>query len=561
MRRKETPVKLVLTMMLAVTLLGAVAFALNNILPTRKQADLKSYYNIKSADDVAIITDDGISEQTGKMIDGEIYIPYETVSQEITGSIFYDTPTGTVIVTTPTEKLRFDAANEIRTIDDTNYVPYGLVYDYSNANITRLENPTRVVFHSKEEYDAEYIVKDTFVRRRPNKKGKVLTKIEEGTAVEVLDVNSDGSAGSDKVDGWTQVRTDDGFFGYVDDSHLDGKVVRKQDETEYRLGKYTHIQHPEKINLLFHQVTNQATNNALAQSIMDVTGVNILAPTWFFLDSTAGDQKVLADANYVQAAHGLGMQVWAVMNDFDGAVNGSPSTKAALENDLVREKLVADTVSQVQAVGADGINIDYENVSKECAPYFLQFIREMSIGCRNAGLVLSICNYVPTYTNYLNRSEQARVADYVVCMCYDEHLQGSSEAGSVSSLPFVKTGIRDTLKEVPKAQTVIALPFYTRLWMTTSKEAPASKALGMADAQNWVSTNGVEVNWENDAAQNYVEKQDGGTFYQMWLEDAASIEEKMKVVEEADCAGVAEWKLGFETQDIWDVISRHISAS
>ena len=45
----------------------------------------------------------------------------------------------------------------------------------------------------------------------------------------------------------------------------------------------------------------------------------------------------------------------------------------------------------------------------------------------------------------------------------------------------------------------------------------------------------------------------------IWIEDAQSISEKMKEVTAAGCAGVAEWKLGLETQDIWQVISDHLA--
>ena len=559
MEKNKTPVVFVLILAGVVAVFGIVAFAIGRVTPTKERMDLKSYYNITSDDEVAIITDDGVEEVNGRIIDGEIFLPYDEVSNDISGSIFYDDVAGTMIVTTPTEKMRFDAANEIRVVDDVRYVALGLVNDYANAEITQLEDPARVVIKTRFKCNAETAVSDAYVRYRAGIKSKVLTEVKKGTQVKVIDVKADGSADSRKVDGWTMIQTDDGFLGYVEDKYLDGKVSVREDEPVVKTGEYTHILRDDKINLVYHQVTSQASNDALMQSLTNVTGINVIAPTWFFLDSTAGDQTAIAAASYVQTAHSLGLQVWAVMNDFDGKVNSPSDTMAALSSDAVREKLVADTIAMTLASGADGINIDYENVSEECAPYFLQFVREMSIGCRNSGLILSICDYVPAYTKYLNRREQARVADYVICMCYDEHRPGSPEAGSVSSISFVKDGIKDTLDEVPPEQTIVAIPFFTRLWMTTSEEAPASNVFGMGDAWNWVTETGLEVNWDNEAAQNYVEMQDDVTYYQMWLEDAASVEEKVKLIGENGCAGVAEWKLGLETSDVWAVIADNLA--
>ena len=85
-------------------------------------------------------------------------------------------------------------------------------------------------------------------------------------------------------------------------------------------------------------------------------------------------------------------------------------------------------------------------MTKEEAPHFIQFIRELSIGCRKNQLVLSVDDPVPEFTTYYNRKEQGIVADYVIIMGYDEHTEGSEKAGSVASLPFVEKGITQTLK-------------------------------------------------------------------------------------------------------------------
>ena len=267
----------------------------------------------------------------------------------------------------------------------------------------------------------------------------------------------------------------------------------------------------------------------------------------------------VASDTYVATAHSRGLSVWTVANDFDGAVNSSKDTFSALSTYAGRSKIIDTIVSETVRVGADGINIDFEKVNADCAPYFQEFIRELSVSCRTQGLVLSIDAYVPTYTKYLGRAELARTADYIVCMCYDEHTSGSETAGSVSSLPFVQKGIRDTLKEVPPEQTVIALPFFTRLWKVNENAAPTSSAMGMGEAAAWLSENAANVVWDEETGQNYAEAKGVDGTSKIWIEDAQSISEKMKEVMAAGCAGVAEWKLGLETQDIWQVISDHLA--
>ena len=101
----------------------------------------------------------------------------------------------------------------------------------------------------------------------------------------------------------------------------------------------------------------------------------------------------------------------------------------------------------------NGFNLDFESLKSSAGPHYVQFIREMSVSCRQKGLVLSVDDYVPAvYSAFYNRKEQGIVADYVIVMGYDEHFAGG-DAGSVASISYVENGITGTLKEVPKEKT------------------------------------------------------------------------------------------------------------
>ena len=207
----------------------------------------------------------------------------------------------------------------------------------------------------------------------------------------------------------------------------------------------------------------------------------------------------------------------------------------------------------------------------------MQFVRELSVSCRQNGLVFSVDNYVPQpYNEHYDLEEQGTVADYVIIMGYDEHTDSSYEAGSVASLGYVKQGIEDALKKVPETKLIAAVPFYTRLWFETPKteeelaaeagteaasypDKISSEALGMDEAQEAVANAGAQAQWDENTSQNYAEwEADGGT-YKIWLEDNQSLEEKLKVISANDLAGVAEWRLGWENASVWDLILQYIN--
>ena len=163
-------------------------------------------------------------------------------------------------------------------------------------------------------------------------------------------------------------------------------------------------------------------------------------------------------------------------------------------------------------------------------------------------------------------------------MGYDEHYAGSEEAGSVASIGFVNQGVADTLQSVPADQLILGMPFYTRVWsetpvsddgaaVSTTEDTSDSDTLyeldcysaGMKEVQNLISTNGAVPVWSDTDGQYYVEYINGGVTYKIWVEDATSLEEKLKVMQSNQLAGGAFWKLGLEDPAVWDPIIKYIN--
>ena len=65
---------------------------------------------------------------------------------------------------------------------------------------------------------------------------------------------------------------------------------------------------------------------------------------------------------------------------------------------------------------------------------------------------------------------------------------------------------------------------------------------------------------ENEATfQTYAEATLGNVLYQVWMEDKDSMQVRLNVMKQAEIAGVASWKLGQETPDIWDLMELYMS--
>lgn len=355
------------------------------------------------------------------------------------------------------------------------------------------------------------------------------------------------------MENWDQVATDDGYIGYIDKKKV-GEAEKTKFERSFNREQYSYLTMDSKVNMVWHQVTSTDANAYFADATANMTGVNVISPTWFYLTDTSGNIASIASADYVSQAHEKGLQVWGLIDNFTQEV----STTETLSSTAARQNIISQLIQAAQDVGMDGINVDFESLSEDVGTHFLEFLRELSIECHKNNLVLSVDNPVPEdFTSHYDRAEQGRVVDYVIIMGYDEHYVGS-EAGSVASLPWVEQGVQDTLKEVPAKRVINAIPFYTRLWRTTGGNV-TSEAIGMDQAQQTIADNNVETYWDKTTSQNYGKYDIDNSTYQIWIEDAQSVAEKVKLVSKYDLAGVSAWKLGFENSGIWKVISDNLN--
>ena len=562
-RRRNSNAVMVLVVILLIVVVAAVGVltaAIKRRTPSDTRMDLNTYYGLEKEDDVALVLQNTVSEAKGKLMDGHVYLDYDTVSNVLGGRFYWEADSSQMLYTTPNEiptiapestAYTVNGGNKdegykiIRQTDDKIYLALDFIQKYMKITSTVTENPNKAVI--RYQWGSEKIVKaknDTVIRYRGGIKSDILADVAKGTELTLIE----------ELDNWSQVATPDGFNGYVAKEDLTASEEKDVEYDGSYKEEFTSLTRDHKINLAWHQVTSEDANAGLAQTLEGITGINVISPTWFSVTGAEGTISSLASADYVKLAHEKGLEVWGLIDNF----NKDVSTLDTLSNRTSREHLIQKLIEEAARVGLDGINVDFETLTQEEAPHFIQFIRELSISCRKNNLVLSIDDPVPQFTSFYNRKEQGIVADYVIIMGYDEHTDGTEKAGSVASLPFVEEGIQQTLKEVPENKVINGVPFYTRLWFTDNAGTVTSEIMGMDQADKIVAEMGMEKYWNKEVSQNYAELATDNGLYQIWLEDEQSLDAKMQLIQKYELGGVAEWKLGFERADVWNTISQYL---
>ena len=551
MKKQYMPAVIVCVLILLLAVIGIGAHIVMKYIPTKERMDLTEFYGQPGEGEAVVVLGTDIMQERAVTSGDQFYLPLDMVDSYLNQRYYWDSADQQILYATPSELQKYpastDGSGDVWLKDGTVYLSLAFVQKYTDMDIYTYENPSRIVIqHEFTGVNVASVQKNSCIRFRGGIKSPILTDVNKGDTVIYMQA----------LEEWVQVSTMDGYIGYIQKEDISDPET-KDFERDVQREEYSYLTMDAKVNIGWHQVTSQDANAYLADTIANVSGMNVISPTWFYLQDTAGNIVSIASSDYVNLAHERGLKVWGLIDNFTADV----STTDTLSQLSSRQNIISQLIQAAAGVGLDGINVDFESLSEEAGPHFLEFLRELSIECHKNNLVLSVDNPVPEdFTSHYDRKEQGLVVDYVIIMGYDEHYVGS-EAGSVASLPWVEKGVQDTLAEVSAQRTVLAIPFYTRLWKTTGG-ALTSEAIGMDEAQQTLVDHGAEAVWDGSVGQNYAtfESSDGST-YQIWLEDASSIAEKVKLISKYNLAGVAEWKLGFENSSIWQTISDNLNST
>jgi spore germination protein YaaH len=560
-KKKAAPVLVVLILIVIVGAAGVVSFLINRYKPGTEYMAGNEYFNLTDENSVALIQNGELLEEQAVLIGGEPYAAYTYVESQLNSCFYWDEETKGILLTTSggVQTLLPGDAAVAKTpggqpavqqeSDGKVYISLDVVKEYTDLDYAYYSDPNRVVIRNEwDGVEQATVQSDTAqVRQKGGIKSLILADVQKGDTLLYLE----------NLDNWCKVMTADGYTGYIQTED-----ISEPEDIEARTAKkdsYERITRDHKINLVWHQSTSTESNDAMAEMTAEMTGVNVISPTWFSVTDETGTISSLASADYVKLAHEAGREVWGLIDNFNEAFDETTDLAYA----SVRSRIIEQLLAEAASCGMDGINVDFENLKEAGIPHYLQFLRELTSAAHAQNLVVSVDTPVPqAYTMYYQRGEQARFVDYMIVMAYDEHFAGSEEAGSVSSLPFVQQAVEEMTRVMPADQVICGIPFYTRVWTEKfGQSAITSEVLGMDGAKNYAKENQMTETWDASLGQNVATVETSDARYTIWMEDEQSMEEKLKVIQSADLAGVAEWKLGFERADIWSLISEYIETN
>ncbi len=566
MKKRKKSALVVIIPLLLMLIIGAVVVGVplyKKYSYGKEMADLNEYFGVDGEMAAIILQNEKIDEKA-LVRGGRCYFDMDTVRKYLTEGFFYDPSYngGCLMYTTAKETYEVtDGASAYSVSGVSTDLGYPLTLRENDRLYVSADYLKMFAVFTADVYDLHVhlctqwgvthemrtVTKDTQIRILGGIKSPILREVEDGETVELIEAMED----------WSKVMTSDCLIGYIENKRMKkADSVTDLAPAAPELPEYTSVRLDTKVNLGFHPIYSVAGNDTLGEALNEALGINVIAPMWISLTDDQGSFRNFATADYVARAHQKGVDVWVVADNFEyGNENGFNIDETALLSDTPRRrKLAQDLVNAVLAVGADGLNMDFEGLPDGSGEYYIQFLRELSVLCRMNGICLSTDNYVPFEYNSMYRLDlQGQFVDYVLIMGYDEHTPGGGVAGSVADLEYVRNGLNLTLEKVPSQKIINAVPFYTVEWSTTDGTT-TGKYLTLANQADYLARVGVTPVWDEVTGQNYLEWREGTTLHQVWLEDTDSLTAKIHVMMTMDLGGIGAWRIGYGTSDAWNLL-------
>ena len=551
--KKKKIITRTLIIILAIIVLATIAFIANDyiILDNNKTTNLIiNNRNVTSNLKNEIMIKDNIiylsKQDIANFFDKYIYEEEEnnqiitTYDKKIAEIGFED---NTININGSDKTIRASAEKE----NDIIYLPISEMTEVYGIEIEYLPDTKVVTMDSTDREQKKAILSsDVAVKSSTNFIAKTVDRVKKGEDVIVISSENGNS----------RIRTKNGKIGYVKTNKLTNEItVRENLEEEMQIS--------EKINLTWDYFSQYA--QAPDRSGQTIEGINVVSPSFFHIDED-GDLKENVGQegeNYIEWAHNNGYKVWPMLSNAEVATESLDITSNIMNSYEKRKELIEDIVNVCVKYKLDGINVDFENMKQEDKDMYSRFIIELTPRLKEMGLVTSVDVTAPdggeTWSMCFDRHVIGDVADYIVFMAYDQYGVSSTKAGTTAGYNWVELSLNKFLQteEIEPEKIILAIPLYTRVWTTDSNGKVTSKTVDMKDIEE-VIPEGTNKTWDDELKQNYVEYTDGGNKKQIWIEDIDSLKAKVSLITQNKLAGVASWRKGMETEDVWNMLKEEL---
>jgi cellulose synthase/poly-beta-1,6-N-acetylglucosamine synthase-like glycosyltransferase/peptidoglycan/xylan/chitin deacetylase (PgdA/CDA1 family)/spore germination protein YaaH len=279
-----------------------------------------------------------------------------------------------------------------------------------------------------------------------------------------------------------------------------------------------------------------------------VAGIDVIVPDWYELPGPGCNLVERIDDKTRRVLSRSDVIVLPRLANLAHDKWRGPETSKFLADDAARACLIKALVPKLVAVGAEGLNLDLEELRPEDSEPFLEFIVELRAALHAKSMRLTVD--VPVSDPAFDYEYIGGVADAVMVMAYDQH-HADSKPGPIASKNWFVESLGDLLPRLPPDRAVIILGNYGYDWTLSETPKPAEALSFRAIMDLARVADAAPVFEEQIENVHFGYKDDAGETHEVWFEDALTVYNEAKTLEAQKITRIGLWRLGTEDETLW----------
>ncbi|UOQ91723.1 LysM peptidoglycan-binding domain-containing protein [Halobacillus shinanisalinarum] len=341
------------------------------------------------------------------------------------------------------------------------------------------------------------------------------------------------------------------------------QIIRANNITNASLiysGSILRIPAPAKpvaeVNAYTTQLNAQGTQEVMA------LGANLtyLSPFLYTIEED-GSITELQDLSILEAAKANNIAPLLVLTNFSAGTFSSDLAASILRDPDLQETLITNLIEKIKTKGYAGINFDFEYVYSEDRENYNAFLRRVVTRFRPQGLLVSTALAPKDSADqegllYEAHDYQAHgeIVDFVVLMTYEWGWAGG-RPWAIAPINEVREVLDYAVTVIPRSKILMGIPLYGRVWEIPWVEGTTARTISPKEAVQLAARYGVAIQYNKQYQSPFFRYVgENGQRYEVWFEDARSVEAKYETIKSYGLRGAAFWSLGNPFPQNWAVL-------
>lgn len=286
-----------------------------------------------------------------------------------------------------------------------------------------------------------------------------------------------------------------------------------------------------------------------------------LAPQWLHLAPVGAKdpidyhefdlEKNPRNVDVIRTANANGVNIVPILDDYGASKFESARARKLLLDPSAQDRVADELTAFIRKNKFAGLNLDLEDLDEASGRALIGFAGRLRKRFQPYGLSLSAD--VESGNENVDFGKLADECDFVVPMVYDEHSQ-DMKAGPIASIGWSQDVLSRVLDKVDASKIVLGIGGFAYDWVdgkAGAQSMPFQEA--MTEASGYRSEPAEKVIRFDEDSMNttFAYRDDSDKLHEVWLLDAISAYNQVRLAANAHLRGAALWALGSEDPATW----------